>query len=223
MGNNFCSVKRVDTAFKIPFVGLKLGVHTFDFELNKPFFDEIEEALIEEATVLATIVLEKKETMMIAEFFIDGTVQALCDRCNDPLELTIQGEYRMIYKFGTELSDDENLVVLHPDAFEIDVKPQLYEFVCVSLPSRVLHPIDVCNPEVIAVYDSLIVNANEPDELDEDDEDWDDFDDDNDDEDWDDEDEPILPLNPPPNGEAEPEIDYSKPIDPRWSVLKNLN
>ena len=80
----------------------------------------------------AHLTAEKKETMMIGEFTVNGTVNTVCDRCNDPIEVPIEGDYRIVYKFGEEVSDDENLIVLDPDAYELNIADQLYEFiVCV--------------------------------------------------------------------------------------------
>lgn len=195
--------------FIIPFVGLKAGKHAYEFEVNKTFFEDREVSLIEDGNVHAHLILDKKETMMIGEYTVSGVVFTNCDRCNDPVELPISGSFRIVYKFGLEPSDDENLIVLHPEDYELDVSEQLYELMCVSLPTRILHKPGDCNEEVMSLYDTYIVNAHQPDE--EEDEEWDD-DDDWEDEDWDDEDDD-TPDSP----------DDNKPIDPRWSVLKNLN
>jgi uncharacterized metal-binding protein YceD (DUF177 family) len=202
----------------IPFVGLKIGTHRFEFELDKSFFASFEGSPIDDATVQCTLVLEKKETMMIATYSVSGTVDTACDRCNDPIAVPVNGEMRIIYKFGNETSEDENLIVLEPDAYELDVAPQLYELLVISLPIRILHPEGGCNEEVMELYNSLIINAGEPDELD--DEDWDDESDEEwDDENWGDDDE--NELDDSDEGEDTPDDD--KPIDPRWAALKNLN
>jgi uncharacterized protein len=208
-------VKKLATEFKIQFVGLKTGTYRFEFELSKSFFEGIEGSLVEDGMVHANLTLEKKETMMIVEYELSGKVNTNCDRCNDPMELPISGTYRIIYKFGTELSDDENLIVLDVDAYELDVAPQLYELIVISLPTRMLHKAGECNEEMMALYDSLIVNANEPDNDDFDDEDWDDEDLD----DWDDDEEEDDSAD---EEEDDSNNDDDKPIDPRWSALKNL-
>jgi uncharacterized protein len=211
--SNFCTVKKHSSAFVIHFVGLKLGTHEYDFEIDKTFFEDINYSLIEDGKVHAHVSLQKKETMMICEYTITGTVFTNCDRCNDPVELPINGTYRIVYKFGEELSDDENLIVLHPESFELDIAPQLYEFMCVSLPARILHKPGECNEEMMTLYDSYIVN---PGEEEDDDDEWDD-----DDEDWDDDDD--LGDDDEDDDSDEPEDNSDKPIDPRWSALKNLN
>ena len=181
-------------------------MHDFEFKIEDTFFEQLEYSIIHSGNVKVDLNLEKKETMMIGNFKIQGTVSASCDRCNDPLELTVKGDYQLIFKFGTENEDDESLVVLHPDAYEIDFTPHLYEFITVSLPSKIVHPKGECNQEMIELlkqYSAVLMDESDLD----DDDDWDDDEWDDEDEDWEDEDED----------------DNDDPIDPRWSALKNLN
>lgn len=206
-------MKKSNRAFVIQFAGLKNGKHVYDFDIDRTFFEQFEHPLIEDGQVHVQLTLEKKETMMIGEFLLGGTVSALCDRCNDPLELPVNAAYRIIWKFGNEVSDDENLIVLDPEAYELDVAPQIYEFLIVSLPGRILHEPGDCNPEMMALYDTYTINAGATD--DEDDEDWDE-----DDDLWDDEDDDFDPDDDDDNDD---DPDDDRPIDPRWSALKNLN
>ena len=207
-------MKKSTNEFIIPFVGLKIGTHRYEFNIDKSFFEGVEDTLIEDAHVLIELAFEKKETMMIAEFSLSGTVATPCDRCNDPMEVNIHGDYRIVYKFGTEVSEDENLIILHPETFELDLSAPIYELLVISLPARKIHPEGECNEEVMDLYNKYIVNANEPedDEWDDEDEDWEENEDN--DEDWDDEEGEEDDSDDP---------DDDKPIDPRWSALKNLN
>lgn len=194
----------------IPFVGLKIGFHTFEFDITDTFFDDIEYSIIQSGKVHVSLRLEKKETMLIGVFQIEGLVTTSCDRCTDPIEVEIDGEYQIIYKFGGDLTDDEALIVLDPEAYELDVKMNLYELISVSLPVRVIHESGECNPEMLTLLEQYVVNANDDDDEDLDDYDDDDFEDDDDD--FEDEDEDGDDNN----------IDDDD-IDPRWSILKNLN
>lgn len=193
-------------AYHIPFVGLKLGFHDFEFEIKDAFFEEVEYSIIQRGVVHVHLKLEKKETMLIGDFSISGKVFTTCDRCNESLELPVKGQFKLIFKFGTELSDDENLHVLHPDAYELELFDIIYEFITVSLPSRKVHKVGECNEEMIHLISKYSAIAEESESEDWDDEDWDDEEDwDDDEEDWDDDDP-----------------DDNDPIDPRWKVLKKV-
>ena len=188
--------------FIIPFIGLKVGFHDFNFEIHDAFFEEVEYSIIHKGNVTVSLTLEKKETMLIGEFQIGGTVSASCDRCNDPLDVPVKGTFRLVYKFDNETSDDESLIVLHPDAYELDVRDNIYELITVSLPARLTHPMGECNEEMIEMLKKY---SGQPESVE------DDFDDDDDwdDEDWEEEDDD--------------DGDDDDPVDPRWSALKNLN
>ncbi|SFT86230.1 Uncharacterized metal-binding protein YceD, DUF177 family [Lishizhenia tianjinensis] len=181
--------------FIVPFEGLKVGFHDFEFDITDEFFEDLEYSIIKAGKLLVEMELEKKETMLIANFVVDGNVDVECARCNDPLEEYIYGEYRIVFKFGTEISDDENLIVLEPNEYELHLAPIIYELMTISLPTRSVHDDGDCNEEMIALIDEYSIVEEE--DLKEDD----DLEDDNDDDDNDDDDD----------------------IDPRWSALKNLN
>ena len=195
----------------IPFIGLKLGFHEYHFDIRDAFFEERDYSIVHNGKVTVQLILEKKETMMIGEFSIAGSVSTECDRCTDMVEVLVKGDYRLVYKFDTEPSDDETLIVLHPDDYELDLHDNIYELITVSLPTRLLHPKGECNEEMLELLKKYTLP--QPNEDDDDyygDDDWDE--DDEDDEDWEDEDE-----------EDEDDEDDDGPIDSRWNALKNLN
>lgn len=186
--------------FVIPFIGLKLGSHTFEFDVTDSFFEDFEYSIIHSGIVHVDLILEKKETMMIGVFSCEGEVSTNCDRCNDPLSVPVNGSFQLVFKLSTEGSDDEALIVLPPEAYELDVAPYIYELITVSLPVRMIHGEGECNEEMVEALSQYLLNPDDED-------DWDD-EEDIDDEDWNEED-----------NDDEPDGD----IDPRWSVLKNLN
>ncbi len=193
--------------FIIPFIGLKVGFHDFNFEIHDSFFEEVEYSIIHKGNVTVSLTLEKKETMLIGEFQIGGTVSASCDRCNDPLDVPVKGSYRLVYKLDNDTSDNESLIVLHPDAYELDVRNNIYELITVSLPARLVHPKGKCNEEMIELIKKYSGQPNDIEVDFNDDDDWDD-------EDWEEEED---------EGDEGDEGDDDDPVDPRWSALKNLN
>lgn len=193
----------------IPFIGLKIGSHTFEFDIVNSFFDSFEYSIIHEGNVHVDLVLEKKETMMIGNFSCEGKVSTLCDRCNDPLEVPVKGNFQLVFKLSTEKTDDEALIVLPPESYELDVTPYIYELITVSLPTRMIHEEGGCNEEMVETLGQYLVNPDDEEEDDDWDEEFDEDDgDDFDEEDWNEEED-----NDKPDGD----------IDPRWSILKNLN
>lgn len=143
----------------IPFVGLSLGVHKFEFDITDAFFDDIEYSIIHKGNVKVELLLDKKETMLVGNFKIRGTVETDCNRCNDPVETKVKGDYRIVYKFGTEPSDDESLVIIYPEEYQIDVSANIFELITVSLPLRTVHKKGECNEELINILNEYILTS----------------------------------------------------------------
>ena len=59
--------------FSVPFTGLKIGKHQFDFEIDNSFFDAFEYSLLKKGNLKAEVELDKQETMLILHFHIQGT------------------------------------------------------------------------------------------------------------------------------------------------------
>jgi len=199
-----------DKEFVIPFVGLKQGVHEFDFEVGNSFFESIEYSIVQKGKVNIKLVLDKKETMLVGDFTLYGTVETGCARCTDPVDSEIEGEFQLVYKFDDKPSEDESLVIVYPEEYEIDVKESILEFISVSLPSRVIHDEGECNEEITEIlseYQVFTLNETSDDDFDE--EDFDEF---NDEET---EDEEIENNDEDQNGDDDN-------IDPRWEALKKL-
>lgn len=150
MPSNFCrKVASRDRSFIIPFVGLKLGKHDFDFEIGDEFFENYEYAVIQKAKIKGHLELEKKETMLIGEFEISGTIDTECDRCTGDLQMPIKGAFRLIFKFDDEDQEDESLVSIGSEAYELDTADHFYELITVSMPSRCLHKEGDCDAEML--------------------------------------------------------------------------
>jgi uncharacterized protein len=152
--------------FVVPFIGLKIGKHNFDYELDKAFFEKQGFDKIQSADIKIQVELDKKETMLIFQFHLEGQVGIPCDRCTDTVEHDLGDSYRWVYKFGTEESGDENLIVLHPDSYEIDLTEAFYELTIVSLPSRIQHEGDECDQEMMESIEKYVVNLDDDEEED---------------------------------------------------------
>lgn len=94
---------------------------------------------------------------MSSDYFVKGKVNTICDRCNDPIEIEIQDEFKLVFKFGHEQSDSEELVILPPEAYQLELADYFYEFVNVLRPSRVVHPDGLCNEEMVEVLRKYIL------------------------------------------------------------------
>ena len=146
--------------YTIPFVGLKLGQHLFDFALDKTFFESLPYSLVDDGKLVVKLTLEKKETMLIASFVVKGFVTAPCARCNEEMSQKIKGDLTVYFVFGDEESEDENLIVIPRESYEIDVQQSMYEMIMLALPARSAHKKNECNEEMVQLLQKYTSNQD---------------------------------------------------------------
>ncbi|AMQ01456.1 uncharacterized protein ABIB30_003933 [Pedobacter sp. UYP1] len=122
--------------FSIPFTGLKIGKHQFDFEIDNSFFDAFEYSLVKKGDLKVTVELDKQETMLILKIRIAGTIKLDCDKCLAEFDAPLDISERQIVKFAEDEleSDDLEIIVLNKKESSIDIAEILYEFITVSVP-----------------------------------------------------------------------------------------
>nr|WP_294899260.1 DUF177 domain-containing protein [uncultured Pedobacter sp.] len=122
--------------YSIPFTGLKIGQHQFDFEVDKLFFDEFEYSLVKDGLLSVSLLLEKRETLMVLNFHIKGTVQLSCDKCLSAFPQEIETEDRLIAKFteSDDLADSEEVIIITKNESEVDVSSFIYEMINLAAP-----------------------------------------------------------------------------------------
>lgn len=146
--------------YSIPFRGLSDGQHSFQFDIDKTFFDEFDSSEIKIGSITAEISLFKEPQLLEMDFFIHGTIEVTCDRCLDNFELPVQYKGRLFFKFGEESGElSDEIIILSPGKTEINIAQYLYEFIHLSLPYTKVHPYlngkSGCNPDMIEKLDSL--------------------------------------------------------------------
>lgn len=185
--------------YNIIFTSLPFGKSNFTFELSQSFFELFEiEQDFENPTMIASIILDKKSTMLELEISLKGNITVPCDLTGELFQQEISNNAELIVKFGDEFDDtDFEIWVIPREEYQINLAQILYELAMLSVPTKRIHP-DVLNgesnSEMIDLLDQYSIY-----ELDEDAENVED-DNDND------------------NGD----VDDNDDIDPRWAKLKDL-
>ncbi len=127
--------------FTIPFVGLKLGKHQFNFELKKAFFEHFEYDEFNDAAINLDVLLEKMSTLLEFTLTFNGIVNVACDTTNEPFNQEISGAYKFVVKFGDEFNDEnEDLIILSHGSYEVNIQQYIYESIVLAMPSRRIHP-----------------------------------------------------------------------------------
>ncbi len=143
-------------------MGLKPGIHHFNYELGDVFFGHFPESQVKRAKVFVDLALDKKERLFVLNFDISGSVATDCDRCGQPFDLPIYGNYTLYVKVGDkreEDKDNEEVMWIPESESQLDVSGPMYEFIHLSLPMVKVHP-DTregkpgCDPEILKLLET---------------------------------------------------------------------
>jgi uncharacterized metal-binding protein YceD (DUF177 family) len=127
--------------YLIPFIGLKIGKHHFEYTIEKKFFDEFNFDEFENCSVNVNVVLEKKATMLEVSFTHKGTVNVPCDLTGEQFDLPIKGKIKLVVQFGEEFNNDnDELLILPHGEHQIDLAQYIYEMIVLSIPPKRVHP-----------------------------------------------------------------------------------
>jgi uncharacterized metal-binding protein YceD (DUF177 family) len=127
--------------FIIPFVGLKLGEHCFEYKIDKKFFEYFEFDEFNDANVNIEVALNKKATLLELHFNASGTVNVDCDLTNEPYNQEIEYGFDLVVNFGEEFNNEnEEILIIPHGEYEINIAQYIYELIVLSMPSRRIHP-----------------------------------------------------------------------------------
>ncbi len=132
---------KVTNEFLIPFIGLKLGKHQFEYQVSKAFFDDFDYDEFENADIKVNVVLDKKSTMLELAFKHKGTAYVPCDLTGEMFDLPVKGKIKLVVQFGEQFNNDnEELLILPHGAHQIDITQYVYELIALSVPLKKTHP-----------------------------------------------------------------------------------
>jgi len=127
--------------FLIPFIGLKDGLHRFDFKICKKFFEGFDFLDFQKVNIHVVLIFEKKPTLLELNFSAKGHVTVPCDISTEPFKLPIITDYKLVVKFGSvENSDDDEILILPHGSHEIQTSQYIYEMIVLSVPQKRVHP-----------------------------------------------------------------------------------
>lgn len=159
--------------YRIPFTGLKLGLHQFHFEAGEEFFKSFEGSVLGKSDVHIDVQFDKREQFFVLDFSIGGTVEVECDRCAELFAQEILDEHRVYVKFDDEAKrqreEDDDIIYISVNDIYVDVSQLIYEFVNLSIPLQKICPPKAdgspgCNKKVLKILEGKQPEENnEPD------------------------------------------------------------
>jgi uncharacterized metal-binding protein YceD (DUF177 family) len=151
-------------AYDIQFVGLKLGKHIYDYEINQTFFEYFEFDEFNTINVNLNIHLEKKTTLLELNFSGNGSVNINCDVSNEPYDQPINFNFNLVVKFGQEYNNENDSILIIPHgSYEINIAQYIYELIVLSIPQKRIHPgveDGTLNSEILRKLEDLSPNSD---------------------------------------------------------------
>lgn len=152
--------------FEIAFVGLKPGIHEFEYEVDDKFFAEYQEADFRKVKTNVRLTLDKQNGFMLLKFEVGGKVDVTCDRCGNDLPLELWDEFHIVVKMVedpeqmNEQEEDPDVYYISRGESHLRVKDWIYEFVNLSIPMQRMCTEEemggpYCNKEVLAMLKNM--------------------------------------------------------------------
>lgn len=140
--------------FIIPVVGLKLGEHSYQFEVDRQFFKEFNNAELEQGRVHVDLTLIKRSNLIELVFLLKGKLKSFCDRCGGELYLPIDCKEMRIVKFSEQDYDiADDVLILRPNEHQLNVSHIVYEALVLGMPISKSHNKElngqICDSEVL--------------------------------------------------------------------------
>ncbi len=127
--------------FTIPFVGLKVGKHRFEYEIEQKFFEHFEYEEFNSSAVKVNVDLEKKSTLLELHFQISGSINVNCDLTNEAYDQSVENAFDLVVKFGEEYNDENiDILIIPHGEYEINIQQYIYELIVLAMPVKRVHP-----------------------------------------------------------------------------------
>lgn len=146
---------------------MKEGNYDYDFHIREPFLHEKGWDDMVKEEVAVHVHMDKQPAMIVLHLHIKGTLSVPCDRCLEPVQIPVDSEEMLYYKYkGTgapeeeeSFEDAEEIRYITPDTPEIDLTHFIYESIILQIPIKKVHKeITDCDPEVISILKNYQVN-----------------------------------------------------------------
>jgi uncharacterized metal-binding protein YceD (DUF177 family) len=162
--------------YDIAFVGLKPGVHEFNYRVDDKFFANYKETDFNNCYASVKLTLEKNNSFMLLKFEIGGSVNVICDRCGNTLPMDLWDEFKLVIKQVENPEDmnkneeDADVYYISRTESNIHLADWIYEFVLLSIPNQRMCSEEEmggpqCNKEILAMLKkmkSTVIENNHP-------------------------------------------------------------
>ena len=152
--------------FDIAFVGLKPGIHEFEYDIDDQFFIPYQEQDFSDCIAHIRLSLDKNNGFMLLKFEVGGKIETTCDRCGNNFTFQLWDEFNIVVKMVEDpdvmnnQEEDPDVYYISKGESHIHVADWIYEFINLSIPMQKMCPpeemgVSNCNKEALAALDKL--------------------------------------------------------------------
>ena len=117
---------------------------SLEFNLGNDFFEALEGAEVRQGSLHVSVSIRKVTGFFEILFHTVGHVIVPCDRCLDDMEQPVEADNRLIVKYGSTYSEEDDIIVVPEDEGILDISWFIYEFVMLVIPIRHVHAPGKC-------------------------------------------------------------------------------
>lgn len=162
--------------YDIAFVGLKPGIHEFNYQVEDKFFADYKITDFNDCHASVKLTLEKNTSFMLLKFEIGGSVNVVCDRCGNTLPMDLWDEFKLVVKQVTnpeemnQNEEDADVFYISQTESHLHLAGWIYEFILLSVPNQRMCSEEEmggpqCNKEILAMLKkmkSTVTENNHP-------------------------------------------------------------
>ena len=149
---------------KLDLKSLTDGVTILEFDLDDQFFEALDTSDVKQGALHVSVSIRKATGFFELLFHTEGTVIIPCDRCLDDMDQPVETDNRLIVKFGSEYSEEDDIIVVPEDEGILDTSWIIYEFVALVIPIRHVHAPGKCNPAMTKALEELSADRSSDEE-----------------------------------------------------------
>ena len=149
---------------KIDLKGLTEEETSLEFSLGDNYFEALDGAVVKQGSLHVSVSIRKATGFFELLFHSEGHVIIPCDRCLDDMEQPVETDNRLIVKFGSNYSEEDDIIVVPEDEGILDMAWFIYEFVALVIPIRHVHAPGKGNPAMTKALEELSADRSSDEE-----------------------------------------------------------
>ncbi len=151
---------------RVDLKGLKEEELSLDFNLDNTYFEALDNAEVKKGSLHVSVSIRKASGFFDVQIHTVGTLIIPCDRCLDDMEQPVGTDNRLEVKFGSENSEEDDIMVVDEKEGILDLAWYIYESVVLAIPIRHVHAPGKCNTAMTEALEELSADRSSDEESD---------------------------------------------------------